>query len=114
MREASHGPRLGGMTPPVARARARRLYLVECFAATRADVREVVRRAGLLGAPDAHARSVACVTGLVVRGDEQVLLIVEGPSQAAVSAASHRAGLLADRVSELSMVAAVSGPPGTP
>lgn len=80
------------------------MYLVECFAATQDDVEALERQARALGSVRPGAdRHVEYVTGLVLRGDEQVLLIVRGPDADAVRAACLDAELAVERVAELTV-----------
>jgi len=96
--------------------RSSRMYLVECFAATQDDVEGVDRRAQTLGFGGHEADDhVEYLVGLVLRADEQVLIIVRGPDADAVRAASREAGLAVERVAELTITSGspASRPPST-
>ncbi len=81
------------------------MYLVECYAATQDDVEGVHRRAQTLGSGGHEADDhVEYVAGLVLRADEQVLIIVRGLDADAVRAAGRDAGLAVERVAELTII----------
>jgi hypothetical protein len=97
------------------RYRGGRTYLVECFASNRREVEAVARRARRLGQVlRGTGPATEYLAGLVVRADEQVLLIVTGGEVAAVRAACLDVGLAVDRVSEVTLRAALSGPAASP